>query len=72
MYTLDPDSDTIYLQHPVMVHRYRHKDPMYKLCTRDVDLMVTPNHRNLVRIHAAQGPAKYRLVQASEHYSELL
>lgn len=56
----------------MMVHRYRHKDPMYRLCTRDVDLMVTPNHRNLVRIHAAQGPAKYRLVQASEHYGELL
>lgn len=56
----------------MMVHRYRHKDPMYKLCTRDIDLMVTPNHKNLVRIHAAQGPAKYQLVQASEHYGELL
>lgn len=45
--TLSIETNEIEFQKPLKVHAYQHKGKMYKLKTKRVDLLVTPNHKIL-------------------------
>ena len=53
--TLDKDENVVY-NYPT--HVYKYKNPwskMYKLCSQQVDLIVTPNHRMLIKKRFGKG-----------------
>jgi DNA-directed RNA polymerase beta subunit/intein/homing endonuclease len=57
--TLNPKTDELEYQHPTHVHRYDHDGPMYRLCTRQISMLVTPEHNLWVaRPGKAYGPMR--------------
>ncbi|RLF04971.1 MAG: hypothetical protein DRJ64_06175 [Thermoprotei archaeon] len=47
--TLNPKTDKIEFQKPIKIFRYDYKGKMYRLKTKRVDLLVTPNHKLFVK-----------------------
>ncbi|MBU2635363.1 hypothetical protein KJ841_02785 [Patescibacteria group bacterium] len=47
--TLNPKTDEIEFQKPIKIFSYDYKGKMYKLRTKRVDLLVTPNHKLFVK-----------------------
>ena len=72
VYTLDPVTGIMELQHPTDVYSYKHVGAMYHLETPQLDILVTPNHKNLVDItndkhHIAD---KFELVEVSQLFGK--
>jgi len=68
VYTLNPDNGIIKLQKPSKVFKYAHTGEMYHVETPQVDLLVTPNHRNLVDITSTKHKFvnSFELIEVSE------
>ena len=68
VYTLDPATGIMKLQHPSMLQSYPYSGKMYRLVTPQLDLKVTPNHKNLVDITNDKHhiPDKFELVEVSK------
>ena len=62
--TLDVETGKIEFQKPVELYKYRYKGRMYKLKTRRVDLLVTPNHKLLYSPCDFRKPPKFSLKEA--------
>ena len=67
--TLNPRSDMLEYQQAEEQFTAEYDGPMYRLCSEQVDLLVTPQHRMWVRRHdtqaAKRGEQPYRIEQAS-------
>jgi PHP family Zn ribbon phosphoesterase len=62
--TLDAKSNNIEFQMPMKIHRYQYKGKMYRLKTKRVDLLVTPNHKILYSPCDFRRPPKFILKEA--------
>ncbi|MCP8312944.1 MAG: hypothetical protein H3Z53_01020 [archaeon] len=62
--TLNIKTDEIQFQKPTKIFVYRYKGKMYKLKTKRVDLLVTPNHKILYAPCDFYNPKPYRLKKA--------
>ena len=62
--TLNIKSNSIEFQMPMKIHRYHHKGKMYRLKTKRVDLLVTPNHKILYSPCDFRKPPKFILKEA--------
>jgi PHP family Zn ribbon phosphoesterase len=62
--TLNPKTDRIEYHLPRRIFSYIYKGKMYKLKTKRVDLLVTPNHRLLYSPCDFRNPKPYRLKEA--------
>lgn len=62
--TLNPNTDEIEYQKPTRIFNYQYKGKMYKLKTKRVDLLVTPNHNLLVSDGDFRNPPKFLLKEA--------
>ena len=62
--TLDIKSNNIEFQTPIKIHRYHHKGKMYRLKTKRVDLLVTPNHKILYSPCDFRRPPRFILKEA--------
>lgn len=67
--TLNPESEKIEYQNPTRIISNYYSGKMYRLKTRRVDLLVTPNHKLLVTQFATRGPRPFRLKTAEEVFS---
>lgn len=62
--TLNPKTDRIEYQAPKRIFTYIYKGKMYKLKTKRVDLLVTPNHKLLYSPCDFRNPKPYSLKEA--------
>ncbi len=62
--TLNLNKDTIEFQKPIKIFKYKHQGKMYRLKTKRVDLLVTPNHKLLISKCDFRKPAKFFLKEA--------
>lgn len=62
--TLDIKTNNIEFQTPTKIHKYYHKGKMYRLKTKRVDLLVTPNHKLLYSPCDFRKPPKFLLKEA--------
>lgn len=68
VYTLNPATGVMELQPPTHIQKYAHVGDMYHLVTPQLDILVTPNHKNLVDITSDKHHIinKFELVEASQ------
>ncbi|MFH0837121.1 MAG: LAGLIDADG family homing endonuclease [Candidatus Aenigmatarchaeota archaeon] len=64
--TLNANDNNIEFQQPTKIHKYKHKGKMYRLKTKRIDLLVTPNHRLFVTTCDFRNPKPFFLKEA-EH-----
>lgn len=64
IFTLNPKTDNIELQNPIKIFNYKYKGKMYRLKTKRVDLLVTPNHKLLYAPCDFRNPKSYSLKEA--------
>lgn len=64
--TLNPDTEMIEYQKPKKVYRSKYQGKMYRLKTKRVDLLVTPNHNLLYTPADFRTKRPYRLKEARE------
>ena len=68
--TLNPHTDRMEYQRAEEHFKGQYEGPMYRVCSEQVDLLVTPQHRMWVRRHdtqaAKRGQQPYRIELASE------
>lgn len=62
--TLNLKNKEIEFQNPIKIHTYYYKGKMYRLKTKRVDLLVTPNHRLLYSPCDFRKPPKFILKEA--------
>ena len=62
--TLNPKTSQIEFQYPTRIFRYSYKGKMYRLRTKRVDLLVTPNHKLFVSHCDFRKPANFFLKEA--------
>lgn len=62
--TLNIETNTIEFQNPLGIFSYRYRGKMYRLKTKRVDLLVTPNHRLLVSGCDFRKPPRFFLREA--------
>jgi PHP family Zn ribbon phosphoesterase len=70
IYTLNPKTNEIELQHPRGIFSYRYEGRMYRLKTRRVDLLVTPNHNLFITTCDLKNPKPFFLEQAREVFGK--
>lgn len=67
---LDPASGNLVYDRPQEIFAYDYVGPMYRVKNREIDLLVTPNHRMFVRPHdtraAPRGKQPWIIAQASD------
>ena len=63
--TMNPETEELEWQYPTHLHSFQHDGEMYKLVTKHVDMLVTPNHDLWV---ARPGQA-YSAMQARDFYA---
>jgi PHP family Zn ribbon phosphoesterase len=68
--TLNIDTKEIQFQKPLGIHVYQHKGHMYKLKTKRVDLLVTPNHKILYSPCDFRRPPKLVLKEAERLFNK--
>jgi len=62
--TLNLETKEIEFQNPTKIHSYNYKGKMYKLKTKRVDLLVTPNHKLLYSACDFRKPPEFLLKEA--------
>jgi len=70
IYTLNPKTGEIELQHPRGIFSYWYEGRMYRLKTRRVDLLVTPNHNLFITTCDFRNPKPFFLKQAREVFGK--
>lgn len=63
--TMNPATEELEWQKPTHLHSSYHKGKMYKLVTKHLDMLVTPNHE----LWVAKAGEPYRAMTAAEFYS---
>jgi len=62
--TLNPDTDHLEWQNPTHLHKYQHDGEMYKLQTKHLDMLVTPEHE----LWVCRPEEPYQKVKARDFY----
>lgn len=62
--TLNSDTNKIVFQKPKKIYNYRYRGKMYRLKTKRIDLLVTPNHKLLYSHCDFRKPLKFILKEA--------
>ncbi len=62
--TLNLETNEIEFQNPIGIFTYKYKGKMYRLKTKRVDLLVTPNHKLLVSTCDFRNPKPFSLKEA--------
>ncbi|MBO3753428.1 MAG: hypothetical protein FGF53_00880 [Candidatus Brockarchaeota archaeon] len=70
IYTLNPETGEIELQYPRGIFSYMYEGKMYRLKTRRVDLLVTPNHNLFIATCDFRNPKPFFLKQAREVFGK--
>ena len=68
--TLNPQLDRIEYQRPTRVVKEPYSGKMYRLKTKRIDLLTTPNHRLLVTQFATRGPRPFKLRAAEDVFGK--
>jgi len=68
--TLNSETESIEYQKPTKIFRYQYDGKMYKLRTKRVDLLITPNHKLFYRPCDFRTRKPYRLKEAGELYGK--
>lgn len=68
--TINPTNYEIEYQHPIKTFSYEYKGKMYRLKTKRVDLLVTPNHNLFYSSCDFRNPKPYVLKQAQELFGK--
>ncbi len=68
--TLNPASAEIEFQKPNSLTRSHYRGKMYRLKTKRVDLLVTPNHKLFVTQYGSRGPKPFKLAEASQLFGK--
>jgi len=70
IFTLNPKTDKIEFQNPTKIFSYKYKGKMYRLKTKRVDLLVTPNHKLLYAPCDFRNPKSYSLKEAEALFNK--
>ncbi|PIS38670.1 MAG: hypothetical protein COT34_02465 [Candidatus Nealsonbacteria bacterium CG08_land_8_20_14_0_20_43_11] len=68
--TLSLKTDVIEFQNPTKIHTYNYKGKMYRLKTKRVDLLITPNHRLLYSPCDFRKSPKFLLKEAESLFNK--
>lgn len=68
--TLNGDTGVIEYQEPEAIHSYYYRGKMYKFCNRNIDLLVTPNHRLFCRTRTYHYQTPYHLKDAEKTFGK--
>ncbi|MCX6777949.1 MAG: hypothetical protein NT157_03615 [Candidatus Micrarchaeota archaeon] len=68
--TIDPTTSKIEYQRPISVFRYPYKGKMYRLKTKRVDILVTPNHNLFYSPCDFRNPKPYSLREARDLFGK--
>ncbi len=63
--TLNPETNNIEFQKPIRITGSEYSGKMYRLKTKRIDLLVTPNHKLFYAPFASHAPIKFYLEEAS-------
>lgn len=63
--TMNPETEELEWQFPTHLHSFYHEGEMYKLVTKQLDMLVTPNHD----LWVAKPGQKYQAMQARDFYA---
>jgi len=65
--SLDPSTGALEYTHPLKLYRFRHCGRMYKLCSQQLDMLVTENHRMFVQMRYHNS---FELVEATNVFGK--
>ncbi|HBB02392.1 MAG: PHP domain-containing protein [Candidatus Peregrinibacteria bacterium GW2011_GWF2_38_29] len=68
--TLNPETNEVEFQNSLKIHSYKYKGKMYRLKTKRIDLLVTPNHKLFYSHCDFRKPLKFSLKEAELSFNK--